>query len=139
MRFGFFSIVLFLVLSLSSCQHLYYYSLPDAEVKKRFPPEQMKWEYTDNQVTKITVIGDDNKLYRLDVTPKTKIEATTVYGEVYTFYLQKIKVEDADAIIGAGSSWTGYELHDHAERTIYTRDIKTLRILSETKASDITL
>jgi hypothetical protein len=71
----------------------------------------------------------------LDVTPKTKLQATTIYGEVYTFYLQKIKVEDADAIVGQGKSWTGYELHDHVERTVYTRDIKTISILSESQAT----
>lgn len=125
------------LLFLTSCQHLFYYGLPDPEVKKRFAPGKMKWEYTGSTITKIAVIGDDNRLYRLDVTPKTKLQATTVYGEVYTFYLQTIKVENADAITGEGKSWTGYELHDHVERTIYTRDIKTISILSDTKATEV--
>lgn len=125
------------VFFLTSCQHLFYYGLPDQEVKKRFAPEKMNWQYTGNTVTKITVIGDDNRLYRLDVTPKTKIKATTIYGEVYTFYLQTIKVENADAIVGQGKSWTGYELHDHVDRTIYTRDIKTISIISDAQATEV--
>jgi len=124
------------LLFLTSCQHLFYYSLPDPQLKKRFSPEQMNWQYSNGTVTKITVLSEDNRLYHLDVTPKTKLQATSVYGEVYTFYLQTIKVEDAAAIVGEGKSWTGYEIHDHTTRTIYIRDIKTIIILSDTQATE---
>jgi hypothetical protein len=123
------------VLFLTSCQHLFYYGLPSEDAKKQFAPDKMSWQYTNGIITNIAVVGDDKRIYRLDVTPKTKLQATTIYGEVYTFYLQKIKVEDADAIVGQGKSWTGYELHDHVERTVYTRDIKTISVLSESQAT----
>jgi hypothetical protein len=136
MRHSFWLVVTLLLL-LNSCQHQYYYGLPDNDMKRQFPAEKMNWEYANGTVTKITVIGDENKLYRLEVTPKTKLQATTIYGEVYTFYLQKIKVEDSEGILGEGKSWTGYELHDHVQRTVYTRDIKVITILAEVKATDI--
>ncbi len=133
------AIVVVLALLLGSCQHLYTYGLPDADMQKRFPAEKIKWDYQDNVVTKITVLGEDGKMYRLAVTPKTKLEATTIYGEVYTFYLQGIKVDNAIGITGDSKSWTGYELHDHAVRTVFIRDISKIQVISDTQAGPLDL
>jgi hypothetical protein len=130
---------LLLAVLLGSCQHLFTYGLPDADTQKRFPAEKIKWEYDGATVTKITVVGDDNKLYRLNITPKTKLEATTIYGEVYTFYLQGIKVDNAAGLTGDSKSWTGYELHDHAVRTVYIRDISKIQVISDNQAGPLDL
>ena len=127
------------LLALSSCQTQYFYTLPTHEASKRFPPEKMKWEYTNKIVTKVPVIGENNKMYRLDVTPKTKLEALTVYGEKFQFYFQTITVEGSvDGLIGSGQSWTGYELHDHAQRTVAVKEVTEVKIISQAPASELT-
>lgn len=84
-------------------------------------------------------MGENNKMYRLDVTPKTKLEALTVFGEKFQFYLQTITVDgSADGLIGSGQSWTGYELHDHVQRTVAVKEVTEVKIISPAPASELT-
>ena len=123
------------LLFLSSCgQTLYTYRLPNEKEKKRYAVDSLKWTFDANVLKAIPVVGDDGKVMRLAVTPKTKIEIRTSYQDMYRFYLQSIRVSGGEALIGSGDSWTGYDLIQHAERTILSREIMSLSIISDEKA-----
>ncbi len=123
------------LLFLASCgQTLYTYRLPSEKEKKQYAVDSLKWVFESSIVKSIPVVGNDGKMLRLAVTPKTKVEIRTSYNDLYRFYLQSIIVSGGEALIGSGDSWTGYDLIQHAERTILSREITSLSILSDEKA-----
>ena len=133
MRSSFIICVLVLI-SLSSCQTFYTYHLPTDSDKKRFPADSLKWGYSGSSITSIPAVDADGKVFRLHVTPKTKIEVKSTYGELLRFYLQTIKVTGDEGMLGANHLWTGYDLLTHSERSILVQEVLTMQILSDEQA-----
>ena len=73
-------------------------------------------------------------MYRLTVTPKTKIEVKTVENVNYRFYIQSIKIAGEPGFIGSTQTWSGYELLNHVPVSILVREVSEMKILSDEKA-----
>src|SRR5437763_15527893 len=102
---------------LTGCQTLYTYRLPNESEQKRYA-DSLHWSYNVNTITAIPVVDDNGNIFRLRVTPKTKIEIKTIYGEVYRFYIQSIKITGDNGFLGTNQMWSGYELLNHSQRTV---------------------
>ena len=124
---------LFFLTLLSSCQTLYTYRLPSESEKKQYG-DSLHWGYSGNTIRSIPVVDGNGAMFRLVVTPKTKIEVKTIYGEMYRFFIQTITVSGDEGFIGMTQTWTGYELLNHAQKTILVRDIMQMEILSDEMA-----
>lgn len=85
-------------------------------------------------ITSIPVIDGEGNMFRLPITPKTKIEVKTVYGEVYKFYIQSIKITGEDGFLGGDQMWSGYDLINHVQKIVIVKEIVTMTILSDEKA-----
>jgi hypothetical protein len=122
-------------LLLEACQASYRYRLPNEAEKHRNPPDSTRWTYSGQTIVSIPVADDNGLFYRLPITSKTKVEVKDVYGTVYKFYLQSMRVEDADISLGGGKLWVGYELLTHAQSRVLTDEISTVSIISDEKAT----
>lgn len=132
MKLSFFILCGFLFLFIS-CQTLYSYRLPNESERKRFA-DSLNWGYSGSTITSIPVVDGNGSIYRLAVTPKTKIEVKTVYGNLYRFYLQTIRINGSDDMFGMDKTWTGYDLLNHAPVTILAQEVNIMTILSDDKA-----
>ena len=121
------------LLAFISCQTLYTYRLPDEIERKRFA-DSLHWGYSGSMITSIPVVDANGSIYRLSVTPKTKIEIVTVYGEKYRFYLQTVKIDGDDGMLGIAKLWSGYDLLNHTQKSVMVQEINTMTILSDDKA-----
>ena len=117
----------------AACQTLYTYRLPNESEKKIFK-DSLHWGYSGNVIASLPVVDIDGRVYRLAVTPKTKIEVKTTYGDIYRFYIQSITISGEEGIIST-QSWTGYELLSHTQRTLLVHEISEMKILSDDKAA----
>ena len=126
--YGIISLLLF-----AACQTLYTYRLPNETEQKRFA-DSLHWGYNGSIVTSIPVIDGNGNIFRLSVTPKTKIEVKTVYGVLYRFYLQTVKISGDDNMLGIDKTWTGYDLLNHAQKTVLAQEVMSIMILSDDKA-----
>ena len=126
--YGIISLLLF-----AACQTLYSYRLPNESEQKRFA-DSVHWGYSGSTITSIPVVDGNGSIFRLAVTPKTKIEVKTVYGNIYRFYLQTVKINGTDNMLGIDKTWTGYDLLNHAPVTILAQEVNTMTILSDDKA-----
>lgn len=124
----------FILLFLSSCQTLYSYRFPNESEQKRFPTDSLRWGYSGMTITSIPVVDQEGNMFRLAITPKTKIEVKTVYGEVYKFYIQSIKITGEDGFLGGDQMWTGYDLFNHVQKVVIVKEIVMMTILSDEKA-----
>jgi hypothetical protein len=102
--------------------------------QKRFPKDSIAWGYTGMTITSIPVVDGEGKMFRLQLTPKTKIEVKTVYGEVYKFYIQSIKISGTDGFLGGDQMWEGYDIFNHVQKSIFVKEIVTMTIYSDEKA-----
>ncbi|MEP7234046.1 MAG: hypothetical protein ABI778_02000 [Ignavibacteriota bacterium] len=130
--------VLFAILPLmllAACQTLYTYHLPNEDQQKRFA-DSLHWGYSGSTIMSLPVIGEDGTLFRLPVTPKTKLEVRTEDGSNYRFYIQSIKISGDAGVLGSDQTWTGYELLNHTQVTLLVREIREMKILSEEKATE---
>lgn len=116
----------------AACQTLYTYRLPN-ESEKKFFKDSLHWGYAGNIITSVPVVGDDGRVYRLPITPKTKIEIKTIYGDMYRFYIQSITISGDEGILST-QMWSGYELFNHTQKSILVREISEMKILSDEKA-----
>jgi len=123
-----------ILLSLSSCQTLYSYRFLSESEQKSFPADSLRWGYTGMTITSIPVVDGEGNMFRLAITPKTKIEVKTVYGEVYKFYIQSIKITGNDGFLGGDQMWSGYDLINHVQKVVIVKEIVTMTILSDEKA-----
>jgi hypothetical protein len=125
--------LLFLVFS---CGRTYIYQFPPAPEKRVRPLEDWnRWHYQGSTLLNVPVVDLDGNRGRLAVGPKTKLEVKTIYGDLHRFQLQSIVIDkDAEGIFGMNAKWTGYDLLQHASRTVFAKEIESLRILSPEKA-----
>ncbi len=126
--YGIISLLLF-----TACQTLYTYRLPDESERKRFA-DSVHWGYSGSMISSIPVVDGNGSIYRLAVNPKTKIEIVTVYGEKYRFYLQTVKINGDNELLGMGKMWSGYDLLNHTQKSVMVQEINTMTILSDNKA-----
>ena len=126
--YGIISLLLF-----TSCQTLYTYRLPNESERKRFA-DSVHWGYSGATITSIPVVDENGSIYRLEVNPKTKIEIVTVYGEKFRFYLQTVKINGDDELLGMGKMWAGFDLLNHTQKSVLVQEINTMTILSDDKA-----
>ena len=125
--------VLFISLIFTSCQTLYTYRLPTENEQKRLPPDSTRWGYAGSTITSIPVVDGIGNIFRLAVTPKTKIEVKSIYGDLYRFYIQSIIITGDESILGT-KLWQGYDLLSHSQRTIQVHEVSQMTILSDDKA-----
>ncbi|MEI8134680.1 MAG: hypothetical protein WCH46_06325 [bacterium] len=124
---------LVVLVAIIGCQTLYTYRLPTESELHKYA-DSLKWTYSGNTITSIPVADGMGRMFRLSVTPKTKIQVKTVYGEIYKFYIQTLVVSGEEAFIGSSQTWTGYELLNHTKVTIMAHDILEMSIISDEKA-----
>jgi len=135
---GIISLVLLIMLAITGCQPAYYYHFPKEEELKGIKSDSLKWRYSANTVMQVPVADNEGKLYWLDVTDNTKIDVTTTMGESYRFYLRSIEVSDqGDGIFGSSALWTGFDVRQHAKRTIQAKEISKLIIIAEEPAKTL--
>lgn len=121
--------------ALVSCQQQYYYHFPKEEESKGIRSDSLRWKYAGNTLMQVPVADDQGKLYWLTVTDKTKLDVTSVYGDVYRFNLRSIEVSNpTDGLFGQSATWTGLDLREHARRTIAAKDIAKITVLAEQPA-----
>ena len=126
---GIISLLLF-----ASCGSFYYYRLPNESEQKRIPADSLRWGYSGTTITNIAVADESGNFYRLPVTPKTKVEIKTTFGETYRFYLQAITIQENDALLGTTQTWTGYDVLQHIRRTVKVSELASVSIISENQA-----
>ena len=102
--------------------------------QKRISADSLKWGYSGMTITSIPVVDENGNMFRLTITPKTKIEVKTVYGESYRFYIQSINITGNDGFLGTDQMWSGFELRNHTQKIIMVREITQMTILSDEKA-----
>jgi hypothetical protein len=121
-----------LAFGLVSCQRQYYYTFPQESQLKGISPDSVKWKYDGPVIVKVPVADNRGKLFWLDVTPTTKLEVTTVYGDTYRFYLRTITIANAETgILGTSAQWSGYDIREHAVRTVQAREISRLAVIAD--------
>jgi hypothetical protein len=121
---------------LASCQRQYYYTFPQESQLKGIQPDSVQWQYEGAIIVKVPVVDNRGKLFWLDVTPTTKLEVTTIDGDTYQFYLRTITIANAEAgILGSNAQWSGYDIREHAVRTIRAREISRLAVVTNIPAS----
>ena len=126
--YGIISLLLF-----AACQTLYTYRLPNESERTRFA-DSLSWGYSGSTITSIPVVDGNGSIYRLAVTPKTKIEVKTVEGVIYRFYLQTVKISGDDGLLGTSKTWSGYDLFNHTNVAVLVHEVNTMTILSDDKA-----
>ena len=123
---------MFFLFVFASCQTLYSYRLPNESERTRFA-DSLHWGYSGSTIISIPVVDGNGNIFRLAVTPKTKIEVKTIYGELFRFYLESIKVSGDNSFLG-NKMWSGFELLNHSEVSVMVHDIQEMKILSDEKA-----
>lgn len=125
-----------LLLLLAGCQRTYTYEFPKDPQRSYRPVEDLlRWRYEGSTVVNVPVRDEQGRLARLAVTPKTKLEVKTIYGDLHRFQLQTVVVDkDAEGIFGMNAKWTGLDMLQHANRTVFAKEIESLKILSSEQA-----
>jgi hypothetical protein len=126
-------VVLLSALLLSSCAKQYMYRFPSENERKQYKVEDLRWSYKGTVPDTITVT-DGDRLYRLPVTDKTKLEVYTTYNEKYKFYLQSIAITGEGEFLGSNQMWRGYDLLSHTDRTVAMREIANVVVVSDIPA-----
>ena len=126
-------LLIIIALAFSSCQTLYSYRLPNESEQNHFPKDSLHWGYAGSMITSIPVVDGDGNIFRLPVTPKTKIEVKSIYGDLYRFYIQSITITGDESILGT-KLWQGYDLLSHSQRTIQVHEVSQMTIISDDKA-----
>ena len=125
-----------LLLLLASCAKQHLYRFPSENERKQYRMEDLKWSYIGTIPDTITVT-DGDRLYRLPVTDKTKLEVYTTSNEKFRFILQSIVVTQGAEFFGSDQIWRGYDQLSHAERTIGMREIARVVVVSDVPATTI--
>jgi len=129
--------MLFVAMDFVGCQSMIVYHFPKEKELIGIKADSLKWKYSGRTVLKVPVADDNGLLWWLDVTPKTKLEVLSTEKEVYRFYLRSLVItDDADGIFGSSALWTGYDLLQHTNRSLPAREISSLKVLSETPATE---
>jgi hypothetical protein len=98
--------------------------------------DDLKWSYTGTIPDTITVT-DGKYLYKLPVSEQTKLEVHTTSGEKYRFTLQSIAITEGREILGPNETWRGYDILSHAERTVTSREIVIVVVMSDTRGERV--
>jgi hypothetical protein len=110
------------------------YRFPSEAERRQYKPEDIRWSYKGTTPDTIAVT-DGEKLFRLPVTDKTKLEVYTTYGDKYRFQLQTIVVTGEGEFLGSNQMWRGFDLLSHADRTVAVREVANVVVISAVPAA----
>ena len=131
-----YSILLLLLIS-AGCSDLFTYALVSPSQVKGIHPDSLRWKYSDGVVTEIPVRNGNDDIMRLRVSPTTILFVRTTEREEHHFRLSSVVVEDkGEGILGASTSWKGYDTRQGAERTVMIREVMETKILSREPAQE---
>lgn len=124
-------VVLFLLLLVAGCSPHYTYYFLDEEHARDIPADSLKWRYSNDLVTEITVRSKDGEIMRLAIDASTVLYVRTTENDVLHFRFPTIKVEDkSEGLLGMNAVWTGYDNRQGAERTVFVREVAEAKIWS---------
>lgn len=124
--------VLIATISIAGCTKLFRYDLVKPSEVKNIHPDSLKWKYTNGVLTKMPVRDKEDGLFWLDVTEKIVLDVETIENDRYFFRMQTVTGFDEKEIglLGSNAAWRGYDTRNGAERTVYVREIRTVKVVS---------
>lgn len=130
-------IILFpILLLLAGCSYPRTYHLVTPSEVKGIPADSLKWSYSNGVVTEIAVRTDKDEIMRLPVDEETQLQVITTEREEHFFRLKSIVVDDkGDGLLGATTSWRGYDTRQGAERSVMIREVAEMKVRSRTLPS----
>lgn len=125
-----------MLLLLGSCQKIYTYRIVSPAQVKNIPADSLKWQYSAGIVTSIPVQPiDDERIMRLAVDESTQLVLKTTERDEYRLQLRSVVVEDkGDGLLGATTSWRGYDLRQHALRSVMIREVTDMKVWATSPA-----
>lgn len=125
--------LLLCTLFVSSCAKQYLYRFPSENERKRYKPEEVRWVYKGATPDTI-IVTDGEKLYRLAVTDKTKLEVYTTFGEKFKLQLKSIAVTSEGDFLSSSQLWKGYDFISRTDKIVAVKEITNVVVVSSEPA-----
>lgn len=130
-------VVLIATISFASCSPIFRYDLVKPSEVKNIHPDSLKWKYTNGVLTKMPVRDKEDGLFWLDVNDKIFLDVETIENDKYSFRMQTLTASDEkeSGLLGSNAMWRGYDTRNGAERTVYVREVRTVKVVSYSRPS----
>jgi hypothetical protein len=125
-------ILVFTLLALfGGCSPQYRYKFLDKEAAKNIPADSLKWNYQQGKLSDLPVMDRHGNVVRLAVDRDTYLYVRTTEKVEHYFEMPSIVVEDhGEGLLGSSTMWRGIDARQHAERSIFIREIEVVEIQS---------